>query len=152
MNEQISWDAEEFEHRPKSNDWYWAVGIITAAIAVASIMFENIFLAIFIVISSLALILQSAQKPRLLNISIDNRGILINKRLFPFNSLESFWLEKTEHEDKLIVKSKKALMPFIIIPVHQVDSMEIEQFLIEHLKEEELHEPLAQKIMERLGF
>jgi len=152
MSEQINWDAEEFEHRPKSNDWYWAVGIITVAIAVGSIMFENILLAVFIIISSLALVLQSAQKPKLLNISVDSRGILINKRLFPFNSLESFWLEKTDYEDRLIVKSKKALMPFIIIPVHQEDSVEIEQFIAEHLKEEELHESLAQKIMERLGF
>ena len=43
----ISWNAPEHYHVEKTNDWYWAVGIITLALAVVCIMFGQV-LTLFI--------------------------------------------------------------------------------------------------------
>ena len=152
MQEEIRFEIEEFEYSHKTNDWYWAVGIITTAIAIASVIFENILFAILIIIASFTLVMQSAKKPTLLKVLINARGITINNKFYPFNNLESFWVDKNGETDTLLIKSKKITMPYIVVPLHEEDSGFIENFLTNFLNEEELHEPLAQKIMERLGF
>jgi len=154
MQEELYWEAEEFEYIHKTNDWYWAVGIIAGAIAIGSIIYENLLFAIFIIIASVALVMQSARKPILLKIRLNTRGITIGNKLYPFNTLESFWIEKTEdiEKDTLIIKSRKVAMPYIVVPVKETEAITIERYLSDFLEEEELHEPLAQKIMERLGF
>ena len=42
----------EYDHNPKSADWYWVLGIIAVAGAVASILFSNYLLAALIVIAA----------------------------------------------------------------------------------------------------
>ena len=68
--------------------------------------------------------------------------------------LESFWVEDTEYHDKIILRSKKPLSPFIIIPFDSTttDPESIRDYLLDYLDEEELEEPLHQILMEWLGF
>ena len=33
----FEWEGREYDHNPKSTDWYWALGIIAVAAAVAAI-------------------------------------------------------------------------------------------------------------------
>jgi len=152
MTQELYWETEEFDYTHKSNDWYWAVGITTLAIIVASIIFENVLFALFILIASVALVMQSAQKPSLLRITLQQRGVRINSTFYPFNSLEAFWVEHQETGEVLLIKSKKTLMPYLVLPLGDMSGDAVENFLGQYLTQEELHEPLAQKIMERLGF
>ena len=148
---QLEWSVLEHQHSYKNSDWYWAVGIITISIATTSIIFNNILFAIFIIISSFALCLVSAKKPQTLSCEISDRGISANNFIYPFNTLDSFWID--EHEHKIIVKSKKLLVPFIIIPMDvTIDANIARDMLLAFLPEEEHIEPFGQKLMEKLGF
>ncbi|MCR4334433.1 MAG: hypothetical protein NUV47_01740 [Patescibacteria group bacterium] len=148
---QLEWSVLEHQHIRKNSDWYWAVGIITISIATTSVIFNNILFAIFTVISAFALCLVSAKKPQTLSCEISDRGVSANNFIYPFNTLESFWID--EHEHKIIFKSKKLLAPFIIIPIDEItDSDIVRDVLLAYLSEEEHIEPLSQKIMEKLGF
>ena len=40
---KIEWDAHEYEHKERSADWFWAVGIISVSMAVAAIIFGIFF-------------------------------------------------------------------------------------------------------------
>ena len=53
---------------------------------------------------------------------------------------------------KIILKSKKAIMPYIVIPVHDESVDEVAAVLREFLEEKELAEPASHKVMEYLGF
>ena len=158
---QLEWSAFEYHYHPKTVDWYWAVGIIAVSVAVTSIIFSNILFAFFILISAAALCIVSSKKPQMLSCEISDRGVIVNNNLYPFTTLESFWVEEhghlqelnnPHHTPKIILKSKKIFMPYILLPIDGVEPEEVRDTLLIFLPEEEHMEPLSQKLMERLGF
>ena len=60
--------------------------------------------------------------------------------------------EDENTQSKLLIKSKKLFAPHIVIPIEGVSPLEVREFLLEYLEEEEDSESLAQKIMEFFGF
>jgi hypothetical protein len=154
MIQQFEWEALEYEYTHKNPDWFWALGIIAIAAAATSIIFSNILFAIVILIGAFTLGINSAKKPSVVYFRINTRGIVINKKLHPFTILESFWVEDEDEnvQPKLLIKSKKLFAPHIVIPIEDVSPLEVREFLLEYLEEEEDSESLAQKIVEFFGF
>lgn len=152
MDEEITWKAPEFIKYEKGPDWYWAVGVISITIAVAAVVFGNVLFGILVLIASVALTLQGSQDPEIREFSVDRQGVQADEILYPYSSLKSFWVENNPHEQKLLLQSEKAWMPYIVMPIAEVDPEEVRDFLLQFLPEEEHQEPLTQKIMEYLGF
>ena len=148
----IEWEDYEYEYRHKTSDWYWAVGIITVSIAVASILYGNILFAILIIIGAFTLSLHATHQPRIIHFELNDHGVVINKLLYPYNTLESFWVENRDNNNRILFKSKKLLMPYIVMPLGTIMPETAMAFLDMHLPEEEHLEPIFQKIMEYLGF
>lgn len=146
------WHAYEYVYREKSADWFWAVGIIAVSMAVTAILFNDLLFAIFIVLAFFALMLYAKRPPDLIQIKIDHRGVQEGRAHYLFSSLESFWVEDRFGEVKIIMRSKKKTMPYIVVPVEEVGADDVRDHLRRHLPEEEHSEPLAKKIMEFLGF
>ena len=152
--EPLRWQAHEYDHFERSTDWYWAVSIITFSIIVLSIIFNDYLFAVVTLIGVFTLVLYTYRKPRLISYEINKKGIVIEKTLYPYVTIESFWVADHHEfvEPKLILKSAKVVMPYIVIPIKDVDPDEVHGILQTVLAEEEHFEPLAHKIMEYLGF
>lgn len=149
------WEAHEYFFQEKTSDWYWAVGIVTLCVAVLSIIFGNVLFGLIVLIGGFILSIFAARKPTLLRFELNKSGLLINKRLFPFSSLESFFVEDNRHHDmqsKLLIKSQRIIVPLIVIPLEGIDPEDVRDFLLDHLLEEHHTESLGQKLMEGLGF
>lgn len=153
MENKISWQALEYKQKEKTVDWYWAVIIIALAIVVISIYTHNMLFAVLVILSTGILLSFSINKPRLIDISINQKGITVDHDMYPFITLESFWVESIKGEDeKILLKSNKLLMPLITIPLEEHHHLDVREFLLQYLKEEEMREPLLNKVMEKLGF
>lgn len=154
MATQLQWQAFEHEHLHKSSDWFWALGIIAIAGAATAIIFSNILFAIVIIIGAFTLGMHAAKRPNLVSFKINERGVVIDNKLHPYSSLESFWVEDSNEniQPKLLVKSKKLLALHVVIPIEHVSSSDVRDYLAQYLAEEEDSEPLAQKIVEFFGF
>ena len=152
MQPLISWDAPEHIYIEKNNDWYWAVGIITITGTVLAFIFNNIIFGIFILVSAFSIIVHASKKPRIFHYEINDRGIVINDILYPFLTLESFWIDAHETPSRILIKSNKTFMPFIIIHIEEVDPEEVRTILLNYIAETEHQEPLSQKILEKFGF
>lgn len=152
MDDEIRWHAPEFIKYEKGPDWYWAVGVISITLSVAAILFGNILFAIVILVGTFALALQASRDPEIREFVVDKRGVQTDETLYPYSSLASFWVENNPHEQKIILMSEKTWMPYIVVPIAEVDPEKIRNFMIEYIPEEEHQEPLSQKIMEYLGF
>ena len=61
----LEWEGREYDHNPKSADWYWALGIIAVAATVASVLFGNYLLAVLVIVAAIALALHAAKRPPL---------------------------------------------------------------------------------------
>ena len=151
-NLSLKWSAPEYHHYERSTDWFWAVGLIAISIAILSFFFNNALFGILILLSAGILIFYVLRAPNEVQYEISQRGITVNNDLYPYLTLEAFWLETRTGEPKIILKSKKAIQPFIIIPVHDDSADEISAVLRKNLAEKEMAEPTAHKVMEYLGF
>jgi hypothetical protein len=152
MKPHISWDALEHIHIEKNNDWYWAVSIITITAAALSFIFSNFIFGILIIVASFSLIVHASKKPRMVHCEINDRGIVVDNILYPFLTLESFWIDAHRRPAKVIIKSHKTFMPFINIYIDEVDPEDVRDILLNYISETEHHEPISQKLLEMLGF
>lgn len=149
------WQAHEYYFQEKTSDWYWAVGIIGVSIAVISIIFGNVLFALLVLLSTFALSLFASREPKIIRFEINKSGVIIGRTLYPFGTLESFWVEDNKHlghPSQLFIKSQRTMMPLIAIPLEGVNPEDLRDFLLDHLLESHHTEPLSQKILEYFGF
>ncbi|MFA6227407.1 MAG: hypothetical protein WC631_02945 [Candidatus Paceibacterota bacterium] len=153
MDNKIIWHALEYKRKEKTADWYWAVGIISVCIAGIAIFLHDTLFAVFIILAVITLIMFSRREPKVMEVELNDRGLKVDKEHYHYISLESFWVDNTdEKEPKIILRSKKTISPLIVIPIEEYNHEDVRNFLLEKLSEKEMHEPLSQKVMEKLGF
>ncbi|MBI2096283.1 MAG: hypothetical protein HYT43_01455 [Candidatus Taylorbacteria bacterium] len=157
MDDYIEWRTAEHPHKERRSDWYLSVGIVALALAVTAMLLGNVLFAIFILAAGFALALHATRRPEAVNIFIDSGGVRINDTLYPYSSLKSFWVEETAAnpagQPELLIRSEKLIMPLLVISIPKyVNSLYVRELLRLRLPEEELSEPLSQKVMEYLGF
>ena len=154
-SKKINWETVDHIKEEKSSDWFWIVGIIAVAAAVLAIFFNNILFALLILLSAFASFMLANTPQRYITCEINRKGVQVEDILYPYSSLESFYVidEDGYDRDRILIKSKKMLIPLIIIPLGEtVDPEEIRDYLLEYMDEEEMYEPLSQRIMTMLGF
>ena len=150
--EKLSWQTHEYLHSEKTTDWYWIVAIITISIALISVILNNIIFAILIIVSSLTLSLFASKKPEIINVEIGDSGITVSKVHYPYSHLDSFWIETRDAHPRIIVKSKKVFMPFIVVFLSDMNEDVVHEILSRHLPEEEHIEPFLEKLLIYFGF
>jgi hypothetical protein len=148
----ISWNAPEHFYVEKSPDWYWAVGIITLAISAVTIIFGNIITGIFVLVAAVALVIHASQPPKIIYHEINDRGLIVHDRFYPFLTLESFWIPHDELPPKIILKSRKLLMPYIVLFIDELDPEDVREVMLRYIAETEHREHFLHKVLERLGF
>lgn len=151
----ITWEALEYEHVERSNDWFWAVWIIAISSAVISVILGNIIFSLVIIVSAFSLIVSAKRKPKLLQVEINRTGIIIDEDMMTYGSLRSFWVDDNSRFDgisKLYIQPKGMSAHLINIPIENVSPTNVRNFLLHQLLEEELSEPFLHHILKRLGF
>ena len=149
----MEWDAHEYEHKERSSDWFWAVGIIAVAIAVISVIFGNIIFAILILIGAFALSLFANREPETVHVIVDEFGIARGKIRYSYSTLTSFWIDINHPHKKIILRSEKMFMPLIIVPLNdEVNVDELHDNLSGALTEEMHSLPFVERVLEYFGF
>lgn len=149
QGQDLEWEALEYHHIEKTSDWYWGLGLLAVAGIGVTIFFGNILFAAVILLGAGALALFGTRPPHMMHFAITDRGVSIGKNLYPYGTLDSFWVIDDPHtHPQLLVKSKKLLMPLIVIPIATVNPSDIRERLLDSLPEEEHHEPLSEKLLQ----
>lgn len=149
----VYWEAPEHTHIEKSSDWYWILGIIAIAGSVTSMIFSNVLFGVVILLGAMTMIVTSYRRPRVIQFEVSGRGVRIENDLYPYSTLQSFYLdEENIPGPQLIVKSKKLFVPLLILPIPEEYIDEIEDIIAPRLREEHLEEPLSHRLLEFVGF
>ena len=154
-NALLEWEGREYDHNPKDSDWYWALGIIAVATAVASVLFHNYLLALLIVVAAASFALHAAKQPPLHRFRLVEDGIMIGDELHPFARMISFSvLEDVEGEfaPMISIKTESWLSPHLIIPLEGVDVDIIYEYFLRHVEEEEHPHTFTDLVAAWLGF
>ncbi|MDO8728927.1 MAG: hypothetical protein Q7K26_03460 [bacterium] len=150
---KMEWDAHEYEHKERSSDWFWAVGILSISIAIASVIFGNIIFGILVLLSAFTLSIFASRPPSILHVTIDEKSVTRGKVRYPYHTLQSFWIDTEHPHKKIILRSEKLLMPLIIVPLgDDIDESELHEHLSRFLSEEFHSLPFIERLLEYLGF
>lgn len=151
----IEWEGKEYEHRPKSADWYWALGIIAVASVIAAILFRNYLFALLLAIATAVIALHSVKRPATHTFRLHENGLSIGEEFHPFERMTSFSvLEDIEGvlPPMLSIKTDHWLASHLEIPLENVDADAVYAHLLESVHENEHHPTFAHAIAKMLGF
>ena len=148
----ISWKAPAHLYVEKRQDWYWVVGIITVALAATAFIFGEAITGIFVIVAAMTLVIHASKPPAIVDCEVNDRGVRFGDTLYPFLTLDSFCIPHDETPPKILLKSRKLLMPFIVIYIDEVDPEDIRAVLLKYIAETEHREPFLKQILEWLGF
>jgi len=91
-SDEVNWKIEEPDLTPKTIEWFWALGILALAFIVFSILLKNYLLIIIVVLAVFIVFSNKNKKPELINFRLDNNGLYIEDKFYPYDSFESFWI------------------------------------------------------------
>ncbi len=158
---KLTWSALEYEERERTQDWFWALGIIVFTGAMTSIIYGNYFFAFFILLSGILLGFFAQKAPDVVFYELNTKGLKIRSRFYPYENIKSFWiqmphLDNPEHlglKPTLFIKSERVFMPILSIPIEDTQAQDIHEIMTsKDIPEEEMSEHASLKIMEFLGF
>lgn len=158
LSEKLTWSALEYEEKERSSDWFWALGIIVVTSSVAAIIFGDYFFAVLLILSGVLLGFFAIKKPEIIFYELNNKGLKIGNRIYPYENIKFFWVQVAESSQTyikplLFIHSERAFMPIITIPIEKEDAQEIHSIMIlKNIPEKEMKEHPSEKIMEALGF
>lgn len=153
--ELVTWETPPHEHKPRSVDWYWALGIFAVSAAALAVIFSDYLFAVVILLAAFSIGIYSSREPKLSHIELSDRGIRIDGKRYQYDTLRSFWVDHGEDSGRrqLLITSQKFLMPQIVIPIPEdVLPDRVRALLSKYLAEEEQHESLAQRVAELFGL
>ncbi len=134
----FEWEGHEYSFEEKGGDWYWALGIIATAAAIACILFSNLILALVVAAGASALALEAAKRPREHYFAITDHGVVIDKNLYSYDDMLTFSVLEYADETmppSLSIKTKHLLAPHLLIPIVNHDPVEIYEFFLPHVPE-----------------
>jgi len=150
--QNIFWTALEYEEKVRTEDWFWALGIIIIASSIAAIIFNNYFFAALIVIGGLILGFLAIKKPELIAHELGPKGLKIKNRIYRYENITAFYVQE-EPTPVLFIKSERVFLPIISMPIEEDMAAEIHNaFISKGIPEEEMKLHLSEKMLESLGF
>lgn len=154
---RFSWVTHQYERHERSNDWYWILGIVAAIGVALSIVFQNYLLAILIALGATMIGILANREHEELRVEILGKGIHINKNLYPYKKIKSFWMYQATTRQglqyRMILEIARPLLPFFTIQLDpKVDLVQLREYLRTRILEKEHREPALDGIMRNLKF
>ena len=149
----LKWTAPEFIQYHKNKSWFVVSGLIAGGLFLWAVMTKNILFALLIGLSYFSIITYALKKPSQINLGIIPQGIKINKTLYEFDNLKSFWIFYKPPEVKEIsLRSKKTIMPYVKIPLGEQNPVKVRQTLLKYLPERKHKESMIDNLARSLRF
>lgn len=149
----ISWEAPSFYFNPQKR--YLILIIAALASGGGAMLFfqKDTLTAIFLLLSSLVLILYSNKRPEISKITIDQTGIEIGDAMYYYKDLKSFWINYDPGSLKeLSFESKKWYLPYVKVSIENRNPLIIRSLLINFLPEREHEHSLVDIISRKIGL
>lgn len=146
------WEAPEFASYVKTSNWFVLIVLIAIGLIVIFAWQKNWTAVGVVAAAALALIIQSRTKPKKLKCSVYRSGVVVDERVYPFETLKSFWLVYGEQPYIRIAQAKR-FSSNVHLPIAEEDPEQIRLFLAKFLPEEEKNgEDFADTIQRWLRF
>lgn len=133
----FTWTAPEYIQHPKSKNWFLAAAIVVGIIILVDILTQDYTMALaIIVLAGVYLYIHTHHPPKEIRIVISNMGIKVGNMIFPFSSIQAFWMHyQPPHLTTLNLRVKEHFFSDIIIQLNHEDPVPIRHFLCGQIPE-----------------
>ena len=151
---EFVWESPEFEFKEKTKSWYWIVGIIVVALIILSIIFNDYLFAFLILVGGFLMFSLATKEPLILPVEISQHGIKVHNNMYTYPTITNFWIGKNKNNEALLLfTSHRHISPIISVVIERnINIMQLREYLLEFIKEEEMREPFTDKLIDRIGF
>ena len=157
--ELLAWEAPEYFHYDRTNDWYWWTGLV-AILLIAFALWQGSFLfAILILVGWFTVVLYAIRPPQIVICKLTEKGVLVKSphsdgiKMYPWAELKSYWIfYRPPIHAELSIISKKTLMTHIKLPLGEVSPDKVKNIVKQYLAEEEQKESLIDNLSQLAKF
>jgi hypothetical protein len=146
----LHWRAPEYEKYEKSRQWYLYVSLILLAVIAYAVYTDSPVMAITFILIGVVGYIFINRAPQVIDFAVTQEGIIIGREIYDFENIKSFWIFYEPHDIKVVsLHIRNKLMPYIHIPIHEENPIEIRRLLLKYIPEEK-QDPSLMDILERL--
>jgi hypothetical protein len=136
----LQWQSLEFKPKQIRVSFYlWSGAFLLAIIIYALVSNSPIMTITFILIGIMGFITLE-QDPKILHCAITKDGVIVDRDLYAFENIESFWIVYEEEDQHISLKTTGKLTPFVSIPLGDENPVTVRDILIQYAQEEK-HDP-----------
>lgn len=148
-----AWSASEFIAYHKNASWY--ILAIFATLGIGGVVFlitRDIISTVSVAIFGILFMIYAGRKPRVLQYSIDAKGIHIGEKTYPFGLMRSFAVINQGSLRSINLYPLKRFMPPISIYFEPQEESTIVDLLGNHLPHEEKNQDMVDRLMHKIRF
>lgn len=146
----VSWTASEYQANPKSAGWFGSLALASVLLAVI-IYFITSDIVPTVVIGLMGIIIGifAARQPHVLDYHLDNLGIYIGSRFYPYSTFKSFSVATDQAMGYISLMPLRRFMPPITIHYDPADEDKIADTLADYLPFEEHKRDMVDSLTRR---
>lgn len=151
--ETVSWTASEFVAHHKTGAWYLGLVGATVAVTAAVYFFTRDFITIAVLsVGAATFAFYAGRQPRQLSYQLDNDGLTIGTRHFPYGNFRSFALVQEGAFASIILTPLKRFAPLTTIYFPPEGEERIVGMLTSRLPVENYRHDAVDRLMQRIRF
>lgn len=149
----ITWSASEYVAHHKTSGWFIGFGFVLALMAIAIFaLTRDMVSTVVVVIIGMSFAAFAGRQPHVLNYAIDNKGIHIGPRTYPYTMFKSFSLVDDGAMRSISLLPMQRFMPPISVYYDPQDEDKIIATLSGHLPISESGHDLVERLMRKVRF
>jgi hypothetical protein len=153
-HEEVSWTASEYVENQKSASWFIILGFgaIVMAVLIFFITGHDWVSSVVVLILAAAFGTFGARHPRTLHYSVDNKGLHIENKSYPYASFKSFSVIDEGAISSIYLMPLKRFMPSLSVYYSPDDEEKIVTVLASYLPFEDRQRDAIDRLMHKVRF
>jgi hypothetical protein len=151
----VTWDAPEYEHRPKEISWYWISIIVSVILIAIAVWQQNWLFVVFIVIAEVLVLFWGDRSPDMIPITVNEKGVRIGEdKFYERARIAAFSIVPHEHTNwfDLVFHLDRRLLPNVIVKIPHDKAHEVHQRLSELYAFFDYEESFVETLERFFGF
>ncbi len=150
---KVTWSASEFISHQKTGVWYLGLGVATALITFIIVIVTKSFMSAGVVaLTSIVLGFYAARKPEVKQYEINEYGVMIADKAFPYETFKSFSVVQEGAINSIWLRPLKKYLPTITMYFSPEDEDRIVDTLQNFLPEEDRALDSIERFTRRIRF
>jgi hypothetical protein len=137
------WQAKEYHKQAKTKRWYLIATFLLAGIIFYALFTNSPIMAITFILIGVVGFLILEKNPEPIDFMITEDGIRAGNELYAYEYINSFWIVyEPEGKQYISIHTQAEILPYIKIPLGDMDPVAIREVLLDYLPEKKHTEGL----------